>query len=479
MRISLIRPRTGNTPDPPLGILILTACLKQAGHQIQVLDPDAGDDTVGKTVASFNPDLVGYSLLTTQVSRALEIHEQITDLLPDVLTTAGGIHATALPEWTLRKFNLDFVVQGEGEVTFPEAVKTLESGGCLETVPGVVILRDGMVKTAPRRELIQDLDTIPFPDRESVNFHRYLRPPGNIRGKFLRRATSIITSRGCPFGCIFCSSHSLFGRKVRRRSIENIMAEISYLQNQYKVDGLWFLDDTLLESPDWLRELCDSLRTLGLPWGCQAHVRRADETLFHMMRESGCLQLEFGVESGSETVLHRLRKGSNPDDVRRAFAICHELNIRTLANFMIGNPGETVKDVEASLALAREIKPDHVVVTFTTPLPGSSLYEEASREGWIPSEPDFSDRWIIRQTENPAVTCSLDAKTMIHLRKRFDNAFFWTNIHDYFCHPAFVMEIAGHILTHPARYLPGFARALRTGRLSHVVETIWEEYNRV
>ncbi|MBN1355451.1 B12-binding domain-containing radical SAM protein [bacterium] len=479
MRITLIRPRTGNTPDPPLGLMILAACLKPAGHAVQILDPGPGDPYVGEQIAAFGPDLVGFSLLTTQVSRAVEIHSQIREKVPDVVTAAGGIHPTALPEWTLRRFGFDFVVRGEGEVTFVEAAAALEQGRAIREIPGVAVMENGVLVKGPERELIRDLDSIPFPDREIVDFRRYLRPPGNIRGKFLRRATSLITSRGCPFGCIFCSSHSLFGREVRRRSISNIMQEIASLVERFRVDGLWFLDDTLLEDPDWLSELCSGLRSTGLPWGCQAHVRRADEGLFAMMRESGCLQLEFGVESGSPAVLRRLRKGSDPDDVRRAFAICHRLRLRTLANFMIGNPGESVADVEASLRLAREIRPDHVVVTFTTPLPGSGLYDEALREGWLPLEPDFSSSWIIRQTENPAVTCSLDAETMKRLRKKFDNAFFWTNIREYFRHPAFVLEITGHILLHPKRYIPGFARALRTGRMGHLVETVWEEYNRV
>ena len=479
MRVTLIRPRTGNTPDPPLGLLILSACIKQDGHAVQILDPGPEDTTVPEQVAAFSPDLVGFSLLTTQVSRGLELQQQIKNRFPQVLTIGGGIHPTALPEWTLRAFEFDFVVLGEGEITFPETLRQLQSGGSLETVPGVAYLQNGRYIETPARELIADLDSIPFPDRNAVNFNHYLRPPGNIRGKLLRRATSMITSRGCPFGCIFCSSHGLFGRRVRRRSVSNIMAEIHQLMDVYRIDGLWFLDDTLLEDPDWLKDLCAGLKSTGLPWGCQAHVRRVSYPLFSMMKDAGCLQVEFGVESGSQRMLNRLRKGSSPDDARHAFSVCKQLGLRTLANFMIGIPEETEKDAEASLALAREIRPDHVVVTFTTPLPGSLLYEEACQKGWIPEEPDFSKRWIIRQTETPAVTLSLDAETMIRIRKKFDNAFFWTNIKDYFQYPGFVWEITRHILTHPRRYAPGFARALRTGRLGHLVETIWEEYNRV
>ncbi len=479
MRITLIRPRTGNTPDPPQGLLIIATCAREAGHEIQILDPNPDDTGVMDQIADFAPDLIGYSVLTTQVSRTLELQKQVRKQWPDMVTVAGGIHPTALPEWTLRNLHMDYVVIGEGEITFMEFLTALKTGADPVTLPGMAAIRDDTFVAGSRRPMIPDLDTISIPDHSLIDFTRYLRPPGNIRGKFLRRATSIITSRGCPFGCIFCSSHDLFGRKVRRRSIPHIMKEIDQLITDYRVDGLWFLDDTLLEDPDWLLALCGELKKTGLPWGCQAHVRRADETLFRAMRDAGCAQLEFGVESGSERVLQRLRKGSTPDDARRAFALCRKLGIRTLANFMIGIPDETEEDAEKSLRLAREIRPNHVVVTFTTPLPGSDLYREALEKEWIKETPDFSSDWIIRQTENPAVSLTMDPETMKTIRKKFDNAFFWTNIREYFLYPRFVLEIAMHILTHPRQYLPGFKQAIRTGRLSHLVETVWEEYNRV
>jgi len=479
MRVTLIRPRTGNTPDPPLGLMILSACAQESGHQIQILDPNPDDNTFITEMLDFKPDIVGYSILTTQVSRVREIHKIITRNFDNLVFVAGGIHPTALPVWTLENLGIDFVVIGEGEITFPELLAALSDNIDPVTIPGIAGFAGNKPIIAPPRSPIHNLDAIPLPDRKSLDFNRYLRPPGNIRGKYLRRATSIITSRGCPFGCIFCSSHELFGRVVRRRTVPHVMKEIHLLIDQYKVDGIWFLDDTLLESPEWLQELCVEMKKTNLPWGCQAHVRRADENIFRMMKDAGCLQLEFGVESGSPRVLQRLRKGSDPDDVRRAFSICRKVGIRALANFMIGVPDETEADAEMSFHLAREIRPDHVVVTFTTPLPGSDLFRESLAKGWLDGIPDFSDDWIIRQTEEPAVTLSMDAATMKRIRKRFDNEFFWTNIREYFLYPHFLLDIMIHILKNPSRYAKGVGQAVRTGRLLHLVETVWEEYNRV
>ncbi|MCD4655322.1 B12-binding domain-containing radical SAM protein [bacterium] len=479
MRVTLIRPRTGNTPDPPLGLMIVSACARKNGHEIQILDPNPDDNSFIKNMKEFGPEVVGYSILTTQVSRVRTIHSIIRKQFSNIISIAGGIHPTSLPEWTLRNLEVDFVVRGEGELTFPELLDALNNKLDPTKIPGIAtIINEKFVMTSFRQP-IQDLDTIPMPDRDSVDFNRYLRPPGNIRGKYLQRATSIITSRGCPFGCIFCSSHELFGRQVRRRSVNHVMREIDFLIKQYKVDGIWFLDDTLLESPEWLQELCIGMKKTGLPWGCQAHVRRANENIFRMMKDSGCLQLEFGVESGSPRILQRLRKGCTPDDARRAFAICKKVGICALANFMIGVPDETEEDAEMSFQLAKEIRPDHVVITFTTPLPGSDLFTESLEKGWLEGIPDFSDDLIIRQTEEPAVTLSMDAATMKRIRKRFDNEFFWTNIREYFLYPRFLFDIVMHIIRHPSRYRRGVGQAVRTGRLLHLVETIWEEYNRV
>ncbi|MBN1879358.1 B12-binding domain-containing radical SAM protein [bacterium] len=479
MRVTLIRPRTGNTPDPPLGLMILSACARQAGHTVQIIDPNADDMTFIREIEQFNPDIVGYSILTTQVSRTRSIHEQVRTHLPGIPAVAGGIHPTALPEWTLRNLGMDYVVRGEGERTFIALLAALESGSDPAGQPGLGTLRSNLFIDGPPAPFITDLDTVPLPDRESVDFNRYLRPPGNIRGTYLRRATSIITSRGCPFGCTFCSSHGVFGRTVRRRSVGHVMREIRGLIDRYQIDGLWFLDDTLLESPDWLQALCAGMKETGLPWACQAHVRRADETMFRIMKDAGCRQLEFGVESGSPAVLRRLKKGSTPDDVRRAFAICRTVGLRTLANFMIGVPGETEADADLSFRLAREIKPDHVVVTFVTPLPGSELFDESLEKGWLPSIPDFSNDWIIRQTENPAVALTMDQNTLKRIRKRFDNTFLWANIREYFLYPEFILDILRHMLMHPRRYWSGIRRVIRTGRLLHIVETVWEEYNRI
>ncbi len=481
MKITLIRARVSNAPEPPLGILSIATLLNKKGYNVQILDPSPEDVKFFKEIKDFNPDVLGISILTTQYERAKEIAEWAKENLKNVILVGGGIHPTALPKRTLKELGLDAVVIGEGEITFLDLVENLSNRSKWKNIKGLCFkLGDEIIINEPR-ELIEDLDTIPYPDRSLINFEQYLRPPGNIRGLIFHRATSLISSRGCPYYCTFCSSHTLFGRKIRYRSVDNVIAEIDELVNKYKIDALWFLDDTLMEKPDWTSNLCKEIRRrqYNFKWGCQGHVRKVTKELLQEMKNSGCVQIEFGVESGSPRILKVLKKGTTPDDVKRAFSICRSLGIRTLANFMIGNPEEKVEDLEMSYRLARIIKPDHVVVTFTTPMPGSELYDYCKKIGKLNGKEVFNERWTIRQIDEPIIPLSLSKKEMMRFRAKFDNTFFFTNIKGYLKHPNFVIDVIKSILKNPRAYLRGLSYSIKTKRLNHIVETIWEEYNKI
>jgi radical SAM superfamily enzyme YgiQ (UPF0313 family) len=481
MRVALIRPRVINAPDPPLGLLSIAPLLLQEGLEVRIWDPEPREKGWFEELVRWRPELIGLSLLTTQYGRAREIGEEARRRLPGVRLVAGGIHPTALPERTLRELQLDFVVRGEGERALPALCRALAEGRDPLEVPGVWQRQGETVLRGAPPVTIEDLDEIPYPARELVEFERYLRPPGNIRGILRRRATSIYTSRGCPFACTFCSSHEIFGRRIRCRSVDHVMAEVHELVGRYRIDGLWFLDDTLLERPEWTSALCREFRRAGFrfAWGCQGHVRRVTRELLQEMKASGCVQLEFGVESGSPRILRTMRKGASPEDVVTAFRICRQVGIRTLANFMIGNEGETAEDVELSFALARRIRPDHVVVTFTTPMPGSELYRRALARGALTAHTPFGEEWTIRQTEQPFVALSLDPEEMIRLRARFDNHFFITNHIGYLRDPRFLADVLWRMLRNPRPYARGLVQACRARRLGHLIETIWDEYNRI
>ncbi|MFC1888454.1 B12-binding domain-containing radical SAM protein [Thermodesulfobacteriota bacterium] len=481
MKISLIRPRVQNAPDPPLGILSIATQLKTAGYEVQVLDPSPEDVSIYQKIIEFQPDILGLSILTTQFSLARLLIKWIRNNLPQTLVIAGGIHPTALPRKTLEDADVDVVIIGEGEITTQELCKKYESGRGFEGIPGTAYLCDGKIKFEQQRPFIRDLDSIPIIDRSLLDFDKYLRPPGNIRGLLFYRATSIISTRGCPFACMFCSCKAVFGNKIRRRSVDNVMEEIRALKKNYNIDALWFLDDTLTQKPERTIELARAFQkaNLKIKWNCQGHVKKMSLNLFKEMKNSECVQVEFGIESGSPRILEVLRKEITIEDIIKCFSFAKEVGMRTLANIMIGNPTETEKDIEMTYHLAKKIKPDHVVVSFTTPLPGSELYEWSLKEGFLNGKEEFNVEWTSRQTEEPYVALTLDKTTLIKMRRKFDNYFFLANHKNYLKDSQFILGILLQIFASPRKYIHGLYKSLRRWRLGHIIETIWDEYNRI
>jgi len=482
LRVALIHPRTTDSPLPPLGLLYLGAVLEKQGHYVQILDPWPSDNGFLEQVQRFRPDLIGLSLLTPQYSRALSIVRNLKDTIPDAKYCAGGVHTTALPSETLREFEIDFVVFGEGELTLREVCSRLEAGKDLAGVKGVVFRDDqGNVVANPPRELIENLDELPFPARHLVDFEWYLTPPGPIRGFFLRKCAVVMVSRGCPFRCIYCGSHLIFGRKVRYRSVPNVIAEIKHLVQKYGIDGLWFIDDEFTVNSQYVMNLCRQLKSeeINLIWGCQSRVDTVSEELLLEMKRAGCVQLDYGVESGSELVLKNLRKNFTPEKVKRAFALTKKLGLRAMASFMVGNPGETYQDIEKTLELATQISADWTRFFYTTPYPGTELYQMAKQYGWVDPNFRFSEMWSVMQTEYPVMRINFTAQELARIRARLQNKFLIRNYSSYVKNPDFAMKFFSSLLQHPKALLEGIAKAIRTRRLDFAAESaLWQYYQR-
>ena len=318
MRVTLVNAQVldGNNVVPPLGLLYIAAVLEKAGHKVQIFDADPEyQSTMMKEIKDFNPELVGLSFLTVAYERAFNLCKDLKKELPDVKFCAGGVHTTVKPHDTLKEFDLDFIVVGEGEDTIIEVCEKLEKKEGLAGVNGVMYRENGEVIVTEKRDMIKDLDSIPFPARHLIDMTPYLMPPGIIRGYAEKNQTTIVTSRGCPFKCIYCGSHNIFGRRTRRRSVKNVVDEVEHLVKNYGMKGIYYCDDTFTLSAKWVREYCDELkkRNLNIKWACQSRVDQTDRELMTRMKESGLVQLDFGVESGSEKILKVLGKGGAGD----------------------------------------------------------------------------------------------------------------------------------------------------------------------
>jgi radical SAM superfamily enzyme YgiQ (UPF0313 family) len=365
----------------PLGILSVAASLRAAGFLVELCDLTLAGSLEALDAPLSRAEAVGLSSTTVLFGRALMVLERIRTLRPELPAALGGPHATACPEESLVK-GFDALVIGEGEVTAKELFARLAEKGDPAGIPGVAVLREGNVRCGPPRPFIADLDSLPFPARDLIDYEGYKRNNLIHIGMFV--------SRGCPFRCSFCKPMQdvLFGKKVRSRSPESVVREMAEAQARIGPRPFLFRDDTLtMLGIPWFEELGSAMARAGLAgchWSCQSRVDLITSELLTVMKQAGCQGIAFGVESGSQRVLDFYQKKIKVDDTIRAFDLCREFGIGTHAFMMLGAPIETREDVEATLALVRRIKPNSISTSFTTPAPGSQLYLDLTAGGPSP-----------------------------------------------------------------------------------------------
>lgn len=475
LRIALanVQFHEGNNVFPPLGVLYVAGALRAAGHDVHVVDGDpVARPGLAEEVCRESPEVVGFSFLTMTWERARRLVVDVRARLPNARLIVGGAHATADPSGTLRAFPVDAVVVGEGERTALDLVRRLQDGASWDGVPGVVTAAGA----GPTRPFEPSLDSLPFPARDLLGHEPYLRPPGLIRGWASSRIASMLAGRGCPFACSFCESHRQMGTRVRMRSVANVLAELDQLVERDRIRGVYWVDDVFTHDRAWVLELCEALgrRPYRLRWGCQSRVTSVDRRLLEAMRDAGCVQVDFGVESGSARMLKAMHKSITPTDVEEAFSLAHAVGLRTGASFILGSPDETEEDLAATAELARRIDSDWTIFFFSTPYPGTELYERAAPR-WRGLWPEFGERWNNRVGPTPLAHGGLDPALVLRTRARLQNRHFARN-YLHLRNVPFMLRLARTLPRPEVRAALG--RVLVAGRLDEVVEAAFSTWRR-
>lgn len=368
----------------PLGIFYLASFLRENGYDVTVSDAEAlnlTEEQIIEAIAHLSPDYIGISSTTVAFHRALGVARAIKERFPSIPIILGGPHVTSNVEHAMSFEDFNFGVIGEGEITLLELIGALSKGIPVNEVAGIAY-RDNSKKVVatPKREFIDNLDMLPFPAYDLIpNISLYTPPPSNYK---TLPVINIITSRGCPNQCTFCD-RNVFGRKYRERSAENVFAEIKYLWGKYHIREIAFVDDTFLISKKRVRDLFELLNKEGLrfPWTCMARINNVTFEFLQFLKENGCWNIAFGIESGDENILDVIKKNISLDAVRQVIDWCNKLQIKTKGFFIVGHPMDTIETIDKTIRFACSLKLDAVVVTINTPIPGSQQYAEALTYG--------------------------------------------------------------------------------------------------
>lgn len=383
---------------PPIGLAYISAFLKREGISAKVVDASAfAWDRLSKIVRNYSPSIVGIACWTQERGQTFKVAKLVREILPESKIILGGHHATAFPQNMFVQAYADAVVIGEGEVTTLELVRAMLDGKSLDTVKGIAYSEEGKVLLTEPRNFIIDLNSIPYPNYSDFDLDNYLGIP-----EFKGRSASIMTSRGCPHKCVFCSAGFFWERRWRARNPDNVIGEIEWLYHKYKVRNFSFFDDNFTVNKERAIAICRGIidRKFDINWVASSHVTHIDEELLRWMRKSGCDRIDFGIESGSPTVLRNIEKKQSVEQIEHTFRLVHEAGIKPRAYLIVGCPGETKETIDETLALMKKIRPyDSRTAEIMLVFPNTKLYEIAKDKGLL------SDDFWLQTNDTLHYTC--------------------------------------------------------------------------
>lgn len=379
-KLALISPGYNNTwasTHPPINLGYIAANLEKNGVEVRIIDELAGQD-IRHELKTFAPDVVGITSTTPLAPDAYRAAKVVRDEF-GIFTVMGGKHAMILPDEVLR--HADMVVLGEGE-------------------RAMLDIMNGVREKRYKVPFCKDLDELPAPAWHLMDMEFYLTARDRFPMSHLRcfpkgsRLAAFITTRGCPFTCVFCYN-SWRDTPLRSHSPERVISDLKHLVERYRVDAVFFMDDDIFVPKRRFKALCQMMIDEGLNkkmiWGCQSTSNHITPETLSLAKKAGCIQVGFGFESGSQRILDYLKKGrTTVGENAKAVELCKEAGMRSYATFMIGNPTETLEDIQATVDFIKKTPPDGLGVHVTTPFPGTELWNWCKERGLVPEDPDWS-----------------------------------------------------------------------------------------
>ncbi|MBI4763773.1 MAG: radical SAM protein [Deltaproteobacteria bacterium] len=373
MRVALIAPPypLEEAPSPPLGLSYAASAFEQAGAEVKIIDfiiSRYTPEKLTRELENFKPDLLGANSVTMNFPQAAEIVTTAKKIDPSLLTLMGGPHVSFDVIKTLKTYpEIDMLVIGEGEETISEIVDHFQGQGNWGDIQGVAFRENGTIIQTGKRALIDDLNRLPLPARHLLPMSRY---------QALGFPVSMITGRGCPYSCIFCQGRKMVGSKARSRKASLVVDEIEQILS-YGFTRINIADDLFTSDREKVWEVCEEIRRrkLTLTWTAFSRVNTVDKETLRLMRETGCDCVSFGIESGNQEVLKRVKKGITLDQARKAVALCKEVGILPHASFMVGLPGETPETLKDTAEFSKGL--DIIYgFHFLAPFPGTTVREK-------------------------------------------------------------------------------------------------------
>lgn len=414
--------KTRPSAYPPIGLAYIAAVLEKAGYNVTILDTiienisyvhgkpiddkfvkfGLPDIEIEKKIKELKPDVVGVSCpVSIKYNDAKNICRIAKKVNPNCITIMGGIHPTIVQGEVLKEKDIDYIIIGEGEQSFLELMNYIKGDLKLSELDGIGLKIKDKIEIIPKTRYIENLDTLPFPAWHLLPMEKYWEVNLPIGESIRDRWIPILTSRGCPASCIYCSIRLTVGKNYRARTAENVLDEIKYLIDKYSINELHIVDDNFTANKKRTIAILDGIisNKWDLSWTTPngTAIYTLDRDVLKKIKQSGCNSLTFAIESGSQRVLSEiLKKPVNIERAKQVVKDAKEIGIKVKSFFMIGNPGETKEEMNKTLDLVREIKLDWACFSITTPLKGTELYEICRKKGYITKDIDITkEGWSI------------------------------------------------------------------------------------